>query len=613
MLRHVIVVTLSTLLSASSAAQGSAPANDLITAAKLRADLMFLGGDGFRGRLTNTPENDLATEWVKSRFDAFGLKPGGSAGSFFMPYNLMTGVPSDHNLLEVAVEGISAAYAIGSDYFPHRFSASVRTTAPVVFAGFGVSAPALGYDDLAGDVRGKILLVMDQEPGETDPQSPFDGLVTSESSNQLKKTLAAQERGAAGVLFVSDVHNHPGPEDFEGAARNYWPATPPRVERYALGMWMERVRIPAGQISIALAKSMLRGTGKTLMQLARAAHGRKGSPALALPGVSVTITTTVARHVIRDRNVIAILEGSDPQLKDEWVIISGHPDHDGADGAQILNGADDNGSGTVGLVAIAEAFASAARGGQRPKRSVMFAAFNSEERGLLGAWAFAEAPLVPLDRIVAVLNMDMIGRNEEVPVGAGARFRGLPVQSAESNSNSLTLLGWSRSASLTSAVELANGPYGLVLNRRMTTTSRISSDGATTGRFCSTASRGSGSTRGSTRLPHRGRPSRKDQLSQDGEDHPPRASGWLGSGQHADATAPERERAVGRPSSPASSAASCNVGPVHPVLILVIRSGSVRPVAIIRCPARLNPLLASRVQSQSGFSSSLYPTSTYAS
>jgi Zn-dependent M28 family amino/carboxypeptidase len=147
------------------------------------------------------------------------------------------------------------------------------------------------------------------------------------------------------------------------------------------------------------------------------------------------------------------------------VVISGHPDHDGADGAQIWNGADDNGSGTVGLVAIAEAYALAAREGRRPKRSILFAAFNSEERGLLGAWAFAESPLVPLTRIVAVLNMDMIGRNEEVPVGGGPRFRGLPVQSAESNDNSVTLLGWSRSGELTAAIERANQSYGLRLKK----------------------------------------------------------------------------------------------------------------------------------------------------
>jgi Zn-dependent M28 family amino/carboxypeptidase len=463
--RHALVIPLVIALAVPAAAQERAPHNDAITAPKLRADLMFLAGDGFRGRLTNTPENELATEWVKSRFESFGLKPIGPGGSYFMPYNLATATLGSGNELEVAMSGGTARYGVGSDFYPHRSSIPAKVSAPLVFAGFGISAPSLGFDDLAGDVKGKILLVIDHEPGETDPNSPFDGVVTSEYSNQLKKTLAAQAHGAVGVLFVADVHNHPGPENFEAGMRFYWPEQAPAIERYLLGAWAERVRIPAAQISVALAESMLRGSGKSLLELARASESKRGSAAIPLTGTTVTLTTNVQRHVVRDRNVVAALEGSDPTLKDEWIIISGHPDHDGARGEQIFNGADDNGSGTVGLVAIAEAYAMAAAEGKRPKRSILFASFNSEERGLLGAWAFTEAPLVPLDRIVAVLNMDMIGRNEEVPEGGGARFRGLPVQTAESNNNSVTLLGWTRSASLTSAVEKANGSYALTLKK----------------------------------------------------------------------------------------------------------------------------------------------------
>ena len=202
-----------------------------------------------------------------------------------------------------------------------------------------------------------------------------------------------------------------------------------------------------------------------MLDLARASESKRGSSTVPLSGTTVTLTTTVQRHVVRDRNVVAALEGGDPSLKDEWIIITGHVDHNGAEGEQIYNGADDNGSGTVGLIAIAEAYATAAAEGKRPKRSILFASFNSEERGLLGAWAFTEAPLVPLGRIVAVLNMDMIGRNEEVPEGGGARFRGLPFQTAESNNNSVTLLGWSKSASLTSAIEKANSAYALTLKK----------------------------------------------------------------------------------------------------------------------------------------------------
>ena len=163
---------------------------------------------------------------------------------------------------------------------------------------------------------------------------------------------------------------------------------------------------------------------------------------------------------------MALLEGSDPQLKNEWVIVSAHYDHNGADATQIFNGADDNGSGTVALIEIAEAYALAAKEGQRPKRSVLFAAWNSEERGLLGAWAYTEQPLAPLTTIAAVLNMDMIGRNEEIPVGGGSRFAGLEVQTAESNSNALNLMAFSKVPDITAVVEKANGGIGLELKKR---------------------------------------------------------------------------------------------------------------------------------------------------
>jgi hypothetical protein len=465
MSRLLSLAVAAAVVSSSAVPQDRAPHNDIITAAKLRADLMFLGGDSFRGRLTNTPENNLALEWIASRFESFGLKGAAAGGSYFQPYNLVTASLGDRNELEIASGGAATRYGVGSDFYPHRHSVSGNVTAPVVFAGYGISAPVLGYDDLASDVKGKILLVLDHEPGEGDSTSPFDGLVTSEYANQLKKTLAAQDKGAVGVLFVSDVHAHPGPENFDASARFYWPAQPPRVERYLLGAWAEKVRIPSGQISVALAQTIVRGSGKSLAELARASDNAKGSAPIPLPGIMAALVTSVQRTVVRDRNVVAMLEGSDTTLKNQWVVISGHPDHDGAFGDQIWNGADDNGSGTVGLVAIAEAYAMAAKEGRRPRRSILFAAFNSEERGLLGAWAFTEAPLVPLAQIVAVLNMDMIGRNEEVPIGGGNRFRGLPVQTAESNNNSVTLLGWSRSAALTSAVERANAAYGLTLKK----------------------------------------------------------------------------------------------------------------------------------------------------
>jgi Zn-dependent M28 family amino/carboxypeptidase len=366
-------------------------------------------------------------------------------------------------------DGASRHLLEGQEFFPQRFSASGAASGPVVFAGFGISAPHLQYDDYrpGGDVvKDKIVLVIDHEPGERDPNSPFDGVVTSESSTTWRKALAAQEHGARGILFVSDVHNHTGASNFEATARNAWPEKPPRILNYMLAAWSDRIHIPAAQISPALATNLIAATGKTLDALAKSAETARGLTPVSLPNVRVELHTAVDRHIVPDRNVVAMLEGSDPKLKNEWVIVSAHFDHNGADATQIFNGADDNGSGTVALIEIAEAYALAAKDGHRPKRSVLFAAWNSEERGLLGAWAYTEQPLAPLSTIAAVLNMDMVGRNEEVPVGGGARFNGLEVQTAESNANAVNVMGFTRAPDVAAAIDKANGGVGLELKKR---------------------------------------------------------------------------------------------------------------------------------------------------
>ncbi|MEZ5285886.1 MAG: M28 family peptidase [Vicinamibacterales bacterium] len=438
-------------------AQGRAPFNDTIRAADLRADLFFLAGDGFRGRLVGTPENALAAEFVRSRFERAGLQPGAPDGTFVQPTALMVATLGEGNRLEVASgDGPRLSFVSGQDFFPHRFSASgpcarrspTRASAsPRRRSATTTTATTCGPH--RADPRSRAR--------RAGSDSPFDGVVTAEPAVAIKKVLAAQDKGAVGVLFVTDVHNHPGTTDFDAAARSYWPDQPPRIDRFTLASWSDRVRIPVGQVSPALAEILVRGTGQPLEQLSRAAETASGYAGRALDGVEVTLTTAVDRHVVMDRNVLAMVEGADPALRDEAVIISAHYDHEGADGRTVFNGADDNGSGTVALLEIADAYGAALATGQRPRRTVIFACWGSEERGpLLGAWAYTEHPTRPLDRTVAVLNMDMVGRNEEVQAGAGPRFNGLEVQTAESNRNAVNILGYSRHPALSAVVERVN-------------------------------------------------------------------------------------------------------------------------------------------------------------
>lgn len=466
-MKRVLLVAATVGLWVSAQAQQAAPQIDSIRQADMRADLFFLGGDAMRGRLTDTVENRLAAEFIASRFERMGLTPIGPSGSWYQPYDLITATLGDANSLDVIKGAERQAAKDGVDFYPQRFSATGRAEGGLAFVGYGISWPEINHNDYRGDVKGKIVIAIDHEPGEADPASAFDGVVTAEASSALKKALAAQDAGAAGILFVSDVHNHPtGAINVENASRAAWPAKPPRIERYMLGSWVERLRIPAAQISPAFAATLLAGTNRTLVDIAKGADVPGGAPPLVLPDVQLSMATAVNRRVIADRNVVGFLEGADPKLKDEIVIVCAHYDHDGADGTRILNGADDDGSGTIGVIEIAEAYALAAKAGRRPKRSLLFAAWNSEERGLLGAWAYTEQPLRPLDKIVAVLNMDMIGRNEEVPEGGGGRFRGLDVQTAESNANAVNVIGTLRSKQMKAETEKANEGIALDLRFR---------------------------------------------------------------------------------------------------------------------------------------------------
>ena len=462
MRRRFLTGLLSILGLGFQTPQGKAPMMGTINSEELKADVSFLASALAQGRLTDTPANRWVAEWIKSRFERISLKAVDPGGSYYQTYYLMTSTLGKENLLEVTGEGVTLQLTPGQDYYPHSFSASGHARGPLVYAGFGMTVPDLSYDDYRGqDLSGRIVLVLNDEPGETDPASPFDGVVRSEASSPLRKALFAQEHGAAGILFACDVHNHPGPENFEAAARSYWPDQPPRIPRFTLAMWSDRVRIPAAEISTALARILVRGTQRDLEELSKAAESTAGMAAIPLPGIEISLKTAVERHTVPDRNVVGWLEGADPKLKDEHVIICGHYDHNGAEGGQVYPGADDDASGVVGTIAIADAYAQAARAGQRPKRSVLFAAWNTEERGLLGAWTYAESPLLPRDKIIAVLNMDMISRDEEVPVGGGPKFNGLEVQTAESNRNSVNVLGTLRSPDLRIETEQANKEIGL--------------------------------------------------------------------------------------------------------------------------------------------------------
>src|SRR5215211_1776134 len=277
---------LFTVLAASApvAQSARAPQIESITAAELRADLFFLASDAMQGRLTDTRENALAADWIVSRFERLGLKPGGNAGGFDHRYNLMTAALGQGNAMSIGGAGgsVRSDLHVAEEFYPQRFSANAAVEGPVTFAGFGIVSPERKHDDYRDAVRGRIALVLDREPGVDDPASPFDGVVTAEAAQPLKKVLAAQEKGAVAVIFVEDVHNQTAATNFQAQSANYWPGTPPRVERYTLKGWSDRVRIPVVQVSAPIAERLVAGSGKTLLELAKTAEARGGVTPVAL-------------------------------------------------------------------------------------------------------------------------------------------------------------------------------------------------------------------------------------------------------------------------------------------------------------------------------------------
>jgi len=442
---------------------GPAPGNVSISATELEANVRLLAGDDMGGRLTDTAGNRQTAQFISSDFARLDLSPIGIDGTHFHNFDLMTTSLQENNRLSVS--GISpSSVQFGNEFYPDPASSSGESGGTVVFVGFGIKAPPLGHDDYrTTDLSGKVALMLNHEPGEYDTNSTFDGVFTSEESRSVRKILAAQAQGATAVLIAPDVHNHTGQRGPTRPMRSVWPNRQPS---YHLASWLKMVKIPVLQISVDLAKQVVKASGNTFEQLAASAEHPGGIESVELSRSEVEMTTSVIRLTVPNRNVVALVKGSDPHLKNEWVIISAHYDHEGTIGQRIFNGADDNASGVAGLLEIAEAYSVAAGGGVRPRRSILFAAWNSEEQGLLGAWAYTLAPLHPLAQTVAVLNMDMIGRNEEIPVSGGFRFRGLTPQTAESNRNTVNILGYSRSPDLQQAASNANATTALKLEFR---------------------------------------------------------------------------------------------------------------------------------------------------
>jgi aminopeptidase YwaD len=397
----IILLTLSAALTFNPASASlsidkqSAAKSAAVSAERIREHVEFLASDKLQGRRTGTPAGDAAAKYIADQFRSYGLK------TELQPFEFVSKVElGPSNSFKIKTESGTHTLRVAEDFMPLAFSPTRFASGEAVFAGYGISAPQLQYDNYAGvDVKGKVVLIFRGSPDGDNPHGRFAEF--SQPGLEIQtKTLKAREKGASGVVFISSEEDFP--KD--------------RLARLRHDLNFLDSGIPTAVISRNAAKSIFASSGESVMGAEQKA--KESAAALALKA-QIEFKTDVEKISGKAANVVGVLKGSDPQLASEYVVIGAHYDHLGLGGSESLaanpegsihHGADDNASGTSGLIELARVLANEK---SKIKRSIVFLAFSGEEMGLLGSAAYTKKPVAPLASTVAMLNMDMIGRLRE--------------------------------------------------------------------------------------------------------------------------------------------------------------------------------------------------------
>jgi len=397
-----VAAAIAVLSFASAAAAQPAGAS---SADRIRAHMAFLASDLLEGREAGTRGYDIAANYAAAQFAQLGLKPAGDNGTYFQTTPMISYRAADEGRMVLRDgKGVESALAAGQDFIvsSNPAQAQMNVSAPLVFVGYGLVAPERGRDDYKGlDVKGKIVVVLDGAP------RAFQSEERAYYRSARTKRLEAEKRGAVGFISLYT----PTTEKMRPFAESakHWRSWNMTWRQPAGAPFVVAARTPGlGTLSVKGAEKLFAGAKVPLEKVYAAAATPEGvTPRFALPGaLAVESRTEVTQS--ESRNVAALLEGADPALKAETVVLSAHLDHEGisetAKGAdKINNGALDNAGGVATTFEVARAFV---EGGQRPKRSVLFLLVTAEEKGLVGAEYYARNPTAP-GPIVANVNLDM--------------------------------------------------------------------------------------------------------------------------------------------------------------------------------------------------------------
>lgn len=424
---------------------------------RLRADLAFLTSDALAGRASLSPQAEIAARYIAADFEKTGIEP--AAGKSYLQEFPLIAYRTDPSRRALAVSrgGATKQFRPGTD-FSISFGHEVNLRAPAVFAGYGITAPEYGYDDYANiDVAGKIVVIFDHEPQEDDAKSVFNGTGQTLEGGRIIKIANARRHGAVALLIASEpLRKHRGLLETPAGGANQ--GQPLRAMAPAQAPDDDR-QIPACSISDEVLAAVLAGADRKPADLQRGMDATLRPHPENLPDTIVELHSgNQEQHRGTSMNVAGLLEGSDPALRRETVVITAHYDHLGFQNGHVYPGANDNGSGTAAVMELARIFGGA---GEHPKRSLLFIVFGSEEQLMLGSFYYTAHPLRPLDTTRAVLNLDMIGRNEaHIPQSEGV------LEIPTDTSNELNLIGTTYSADLLATIERENGPVGLTLDTK---------------------------------------------------------------------------------------------------------------------------------------------------
>jgi len=409
---------------------GPVPVKDLpnINADLALADIKKLASDEFEGRAPGSKGEELTVQYLTEQFKAAGLEPGNPDGTWTQAVPLVGISATDVSPLVVTSKaGKTQSFKFHDDFvgWSRRVQDQISLDkSPIVFAGYGVQAPESGWDDFKGmDVKGKTIVVLVNDPqvmaadGKTLDPAVFSGNAMTYYGRWTYKFDHAAELGAAGVIIVHDTATAGYPFTVvQGRTGELFNLVAPNknADKALLESW----------ITTDGARAMFKAAGLDFDKEKARAATKAFTPVDMKLSASVKFTQKM--RTVNSRNVIAKLPGADPKLKDEYVIFSAHWDHFGigepVNGDNIYNGAQDNASGTAGIIAIARAMKQVK---PAPKRSILFLAVTSEEQGLIGSQYYAQFPLYPLNKTLANINVDdnlsMIGRTSDtIVIGLGA-------------------------------------------------------------------------------------------------------------------------------------------------------------------------------------------------